>query len=147
MRFRRVSLKEQLARVPLFEDLSEVDLDHVARLAVRVRQPAGEILIKEAEPGNEFLIVVEGQVEVVHDDRAVTTLGPGDFLGEVALLDARAKRTATVTARTPVTIAFVSAEELVSRADVEMYTAKRRRDRVGTRHQRPPGTSQHLTHT
>lgn len=108
MRFRRVSLKEQLARLPLFEDLSEVDLDHVARLAVRVRQPAGEILIKEAEPGNEFLIVVEGQVEVVHDDRAVTTLGPGDFLGEVALLDARAKRTATVTARTPVTIAFVS---------------------------------------
>jgi CRP-like cAMP-binding protein len=108
MRFRRVSLKEQLARVPLFEDLSEVDLDHVARLAVRVREPAGEILIKEAEPGNEFLIVVEGQVEVVRDDRAVTTLGPGDFLGEVALLDARAKRTATVTARTPVTIAFVS---------------------------------------
>jgi CRP-like cAMP-binding protein len=108
MRFRRVSLKEQLARVPLFEDLSEVDLDHVARLAVRVREPAGEILIKEAEPGNEFLIVLEGQVEVVRDDRAVTTLGPGDFLGEVALLDERAKRTATVTARTPVTIGFVS---------------------------------------
>jgi CRP-like cAMP-binding protein len=108
MRFRRVSLKEQLARVPLFEDLSEVDLDHVARLAVRVREPAGEILIKEAEPGNEFLIVLEGQVEVVRDDRAVTTLGPGDFLGEVALLDERAKRTATVTATTPVTIGFVS---------------------------------------
>jgi CRP-like cAMP-binding protein len=108
MRFRRVSLKEQLARVPLFEDLSEVDLAHVARLAVRVREPAGEILIKEAEPGNEFLIVLEGQVEVGRGDRAVTTLGPGDFLGEVALLDERAKRTATVTARTPVTIAFVS---------------------------------------
>jgi CRP-like cAMP-binding protein len=108
MRFRRVSLKEQLARVPLFEDLSEVDLDHVARLAVRVREPAGEILIKEAEPGNEFLIVVEGQVEVVRDDRAVTTLGPGDFLGEIALLDEGARRTATVTARTSVTIAFVS---------------------------------------
>jgi CRP/FNR family cyclic AMP-dependent transcriptional regulator len=75
---------------------------------VRVREPAGEILIKEAEPGNEFLIVLEGQVEVVRDDRAVTTLGPGDFLGEVALLDPRAKRTATVTATTPVTIGFVS---------------------------------------
>jgi CRP/FNR family cyclic AMP-dependent transcriptional regulator len=111
MRFRRVSLKEQLARVPLFEDLSEVDLDHVARLAVRVREPAGEILIKEAESGNEFLIVLEGQVEVVRDDRAVTTLGPGDFLGEVALLDERAKRTATVTARTPVTIGFVSRQD------------------------------------
>jgi CRP-like cAMP-binding protein len=108
MRFRRVSLKEQLARVPLFEDLSEVDLAHVARLAVRVREPAGETLIKEAEPGNEFLIVLEGHVEVGRGDRAVTTLGPGDYLGEVALLDERAKRTATVTARTPVTIAFVS---------------------------------------
>ena len=108
MRFRRTSLKEQLARVPLFEDLSERDLAHVARLAVRVREPAGEILIKEAESGNEFLIVLDGQAEVVRDDRAVTTLGSGDYLGEIALLDERAKRTATVTARTPVTIAFVS---------------------------------------
>lgn len=108
MRFRRTSLKEQLGSVPLFENLSEVDLAHVARLAVRVREPAGEILIKEGEPGNEFLIVLEGQVDIGRSDRVVTTLGPGAYLGEVALLDERAQRTATVTARTPVAIAFIS---------------------------------------
>jgi CRP-like cAMP-binding protein len=108
MRFRRTSLKEQLGSVPLFENLSEVDLAHVARLAVRVREPAGEILIKEGEPGNEFLIVLEGQVDIGRSDRVVTTLGSGAYLGEVALLDERAQRTATVTARTPVAIAFIS---------------------------------------
>jgi CRP-like cAMP-binding protein len=108
MRFRRTSLKEQLGAIPLFENLSEVDLAHVARLAVRVREPAGEILIKEGESGNEFLIVLEGQVEIGRGDRVVTTLGPGAYLGEVALLDERAHRTATVTARTPVAIAFIS---------------------------------------
>jgi CRP-like cAMP-binding protein len=108
MLHRRVSLKEQLGRVPLFENLSEFDLAHVARLAVRMREPAGELLIKEGEPGHEFLIVLEGQVEIGHGDRVVTTLGPGAYLGEVALLDERAQRTARATARTPVTIAFIS---------------------------------------
>ena len=108
MLHRRVSLKEQLGRVPLFENLSEFDLAHVARLAVRMREPAGELLIKEGEPGHEFLIVLEGQVEIGHGDRVVTTLGPGAYLGEVALLDERAQRTAWATARTPVTIAFIS---------------------------------------
>jgi CRP-like cAMP-binding protein len=104
----RVSLKEQLGRVPLFENLSEFDLAHVARAAVRVREPAGEMLIKEGEPGHEFLIVLEGQVDIGHGDQVVTTLGPGAYLGEIALLDERARRTVTAMARTPVAIAFIS---------------------------------------
>jgi cAMP-dependent protein kinase regulator len=103
-----VPLKEQLGRVPLFENLSAFDLARVARVAVRVREPAGELLIKEGEPGHEFLIVLEGQVEVSRGDRVLTTLGPGAYLGEVALLDEPAQRTARVIASTPVAIAFIS---------------------------------------
>src|ERR1700680_3276112 len=62
MRRRRASLEAQLRKVPLFENLSQPDLAHVARLAVRVREPTGEMLAKEGEPGHEFLIVLEGEV-------------------------------------------------------------------------------------
>jgi CRP/FNR family cyclic AMP-dependent transcriptional regulator len=108
---RRVSLKEQLGKVPLFENLSEPDLAHVARLAVRVREPKGEMLTKEGEPGHEFLIVLEGEVEIRHGDQVIRTLGPGAYLGEVALLDDRSRRTATVVAQTPVAIAFIGRQE------------------------------------
>lgn len=111
MRWPRVSLEQQLGKVPLFESLSHVDLAHVARLAVRVREPKGEMLAKEGEPGHEFLIVLEGEVDIRHGDRVVTTLGPGDYLGEIALLDDRASRTATVVATTPVAIAFIGRQE------------------------------------
>lgn len=111
MKRRRPSLKEQLEHVPLFEHLSQVDLDHVARLAVRVREPKGEMLTKEGERGHEFLIVLEGEVDVRHGEDVVTTLGPGDYLGEIALLEETSRRTATVVARTPVAIAFIGREE------------------------------------
>jgi CRP-like cAMP-binding protein len=111
MRRHRESLEEQLRKVPLFEDLSEPDLAHIARIAVRVREPKGEMLTKEGEPGHEFLIVLEGEVEIRHKDQVVTTLGPGAYLGEIALLDDRSRRTATVVARTPVAIAFLGRQE------------------------------------
>jgi len=111
MRWPRVSLEEQLGKVPLFENLSDVDLAHVAHLAVRVREPKGAMLAKEGEPGHEFLIVLEGEVDVRHGEEVVTTLGPGDYLGEIALLEETSRRTATVVARTPVAIAFIGREE------------------------------------
>jgi len=111
MRWPRVSLEEQLGKVPLFENLSDVDLAHVAHLAVRVREPKGAMLAKEGEPGHEFLIVLEGEVDIRHGDRVVTSLGPGAYLGEIALLDDRSSRTATVVATTPVAIAFIGRQE------------------------------------
>lgn len=102
-----ISLREQLRQVPLLEALSELELAHVARLARRIREPAGELLVKEGEQGHEFLIVLEGEVEVRHGAQIVGTLGPGAYLGEIALLEDIPRRTATVLAKTPVTIAFV----------------------------------------
>jgi CRP-like cAMP-binding protein len=107
----RVSLREQLRHVPLLETLSDLDLTRVARVAQRVREPAGELLVKEGEAGHEFLIVLEGEVEVRHGTDLIATLGPGSYVGEVALLEDLPRRTATVQARTPVTIAFIGRRE------------------------------------
>jgi CRP-like cAMP-binding protein len=104
---RRVSLREQLRHVPLLETLSDLELTRVARLARRIREPAGELLVKEGEAGHEFLIVLEGEIDVRHGDQVVGTLGPGAYVGELALLEDLPRRTATVRARTPVTIAFI----------------------------------------
>jgi len=104
---RHVPIEEQLARVPLFEGISESDLQRIAHLVARIQEPAGEMLTKEGEVGHELMIVLDGQVEVRHGDRVVATLGPGDYLGEVAMLEHDHRRSATAVAMTAVTIAFI----------------------------------------
>ena len=105
---RHTSLVEQLAHVPLFTGLSEADLYALADRIARVKEPAGVVFTKEGEHGHEFLIVLEGEVAVTHGDHKVATLGPGDWFGELALLDENARRTATVVAQTRVEIGFLA---------------------------------------
>jgi CRP/FNR family cyclic AMP-dependent transcriptional regulator len=133
---RRTTLREQLREVPIFSSLADDELARVARLARRIREPAGELLAKEGEPGHELLVILEGEVDVRRGDDLVATLGPGDFVGEVALLDDPPRRTATVRARTAVTIAFLGrleferlCAELPQLAQQVQATRDRRRDR------------------
>ena len=67
---------------------------------------AGERLAIQGASGYFFFLIQEGTAEVSHDDEVVARLGPGDFFGEAAILDAR-RRTATVTAATPMTMAVM----------------------------------------
>jgi CRP/FNR family transcriptional regulator, cyclic AMP receptor protein len=91
----------ELARMPLFESLSEEQLKAVASLAKVVRVEAGRRLIGAGTPGYSFFVVQEGAVSVTSGDEQLAELGPGDFFGEIALLG-EGERTATVTTTSPV---------------------------------------------
>lgn len=110
---RHAWIDEQLAQVPMFRGLSKKQLREISQLMTRVDRPAGTVLTEEGAAGREFIIVLEGDLEVRHDDQVVAKLGPGDYFGEIALLDDR-PRTATVVARTPVSIEVLSRAEFSS---------------------------------
>lgn len=94
---------EHLGRVPLFSACNKSELKSLARRTNSIKVDAGEVIIRERQGAYEFFIVADGQAEVSRDGRRVAVLGPGDFFGELALLDS-ALRDATVTALTPMEI-------------------------------------------
>jgi len=109
----RESTDELLARVPLFEGLSKKQLSRVSSLMTSLELPSGKVLARQGEAGHEFVILLEGEVEVVRDDKVIAVRGPGDYIGEIALLDNR-PRTATVTAKTNLVVEVLNRVEFAS---------------------------------
>jgi Cyclic nucleotide-binding domain len=93
----------ELAKIPLFQNLSAKQLAAVDRLVTTIDVPAGRELIREGEPGQEFIVVVDGEAEVRRAAEVIAVRGPGTFVGEMALLLDR-PRNASVVARTAMTI-------------------------------------------
>jgi CRP-like cAMP-binding protein len=92
---------ERLMQAPLFSGLSKKELVEVARLTDDLELDKGAVLCKEGTLGHEFFVIVDGKVDVTRRGKRVPIRGGLDFFGEIALLT-DAKRTATVTATTPV---------------------------------------------
>lgn len=90
----------RLKAIPLFADLDEETLRAVATFAGETSVPAGKVLVKEGDYAHEFMAIEEGEAEVVRGGERLATLGPGDFFGEIAVLE-KTLRTATVIATTP----------------------------------------------
>jgi CRP/FNR family transcriptional regulator, cyclic AMP receptor protein len=91
---------ERLQRVPIFEGCSRRQLKAVARIAAVGEVPAGEVLTRTGEAGNEFFLIIDGTARVEVSPTKQGRLGPGDFFGEMSLLDGQ-PRSATVVAETP----------------------------------------------
>ena len=90
--------KMQLLKdAPLFDHCSKQELQRIASIADQLDVREGKVLIREGERGREFFVIVEGEVEVRRKGKKVKTLGPGSFVGEIALLS-KIPRVATVTA-------------------------------------------------
>jgi CRP-like cAMP-binding protein len=91
--------EEVLAQVPLFSMLPKKELANLAREAHDRTFPAGTVLTDEQETGVSFGVIVEGQAAVSVHGRPARTLGPGDYFGEMALID-HSHRSAKITAQT-----------------------------------------------
>jgi len=99
--------RQALAKLPFFRDLEGRELDRIAaRLQTRRFEP-GEVVIQAGESGGGYYVVRDGQADVhLPDGRYVRTLGPGDAFGELSLIFG-VPRTATVTAKGPLTVAVM----------------------------------------
>lgn len=91
---------ELLRTVPLFATLDAGELTDVGRHADEVEVPAGTTLVSQNATGNSFYVLVNGRADVMRDDQKIAELGPGDFLGEMALLE-DLPRSATVVTTEP----------------------------------------------
>jgi CRP/FNR family cyclic AMP-dependent transcriptional regulator len=92
---------EALKRAPLFEGLSKKELRELARATEDLKMEAGTVLCKEGSLGREFFVIVDGVAEVTKSGKRLATRQAGEFFGEIALITTT-KRTATVTAKTPI---------------------------------------------
>ena len=81
----------------MFADCSDAELAEIDRLTDEVHVESGRVIMRQGDLGQEFAVIVSGTAQVVKDEVVVAELGPGDYFGEVALLEA-IPRTASVVA-------------------------------------------------
>lgn len=91
---------ELLASLPLFAGMDPEHIDLLAATAAEVAFPVGRVIAHHGEIGTGFFVVLEGSVRVVRDGTVVARLGPGEFFGELSVLDGL-PRTAQVAAEEP----------------------------------------------
>ena len=90
----------RLKALPLFEGVSDEDLDKIAPFVSEVSVSEGKHLVDEGDYAYEFMAIEEGEAEVVRGDETLATLSAGDYFGEIGLLEDD-RRNATVIARSP----------------------------------------------
>jgi CRP-like cAMP-binding protein len=104
---------EALARIGLFSACTKQELSTVARSCTAVEVDDGFVLTHQGLPGQECFVIANGNAQVVIDGHRVATVGPGDWVGETALLD-NGPRTATVVATTPMRLWVMNRREFNS---------------------------------
>jgi cAMP-dependent protein kinase regulator len=125
-----------LKSIPLFADIPDDELAKIATFAQEVTVEQGRELVREGDFSYEFMAIQEGEAEVTRHGEHVADLGPGDFFGEMGLLE-KTLRNATVTAKTPVRIVTLTGWDLkrIERSVPEAIE----RVRATLEERRPPG--------
>ena len=101
----------RLKSIPIFEGISDDELSQIATFAQEVSVEAGRELVREGDFSYEFMAIEEGEAEVTREGEHVANLGPGDFFGEMGLLE-KTLRNATVTSTTPMQLVTLTGWDL-----------------------------------
>jgi CRP-like cAMP-binding protein len=107
---------DHLAEVPLFSACTRKDLQLIARASDEVSVKDGRVLVEQGKPGHEFFLILEGTAVVRRNNRKVADLGPGQYFGELSLLD-RGPRTATVVATSDARVLVLGQREFLGVLD------------------------------
>jgi CRP/FNR family cyclic AMP-dependent transcriptional regulator len=91
---------DQLRAVRLFSSLSKKELERLSQWTDQISVKEGHELAREGEFAHEFFVIEEGTADVLKDGERIAELGPGDFFGEIGLIETE-RRTASVVATTP----------------------------------------------
>ena len=114
----KAEMQELLSRVPLFSGCSQREITAIGRAAKEVHRRSESVLARTGEPGVGFFLLVDGTANVLVNGRKRAALGPGDFCGEISLLDG-GPRSADVVASSDVTMLGLTA--WVFRGVLEQY--------------------------
>ncbi len=137
MALRRDAKADLLKSVPLFSGCSKGELRKLAAIADEIDLREGTVLTREGRSAREFFVIVEGTVRVSKGSRTLASLGPGDWLGEIALLT-KGTRTATATATSPVVALVIVDREFRHVVDEIPSIAMKILSSVAERLQRTP---------
>lgn len=100
---------DKLGALPLFSSCSKKELGRIARAGDEVQVENGKQLVDQGEMGREAFVILSGTAVVKRNGRKIATLGPGDPVGELSLLD-RGPRTASVYATSDMTVFVLSSQ-------------------------------------
>ena len=103
--------KARLKAIPLFANLDDHDLQVIATFANETSVSEGDVLVREGDFSYELMAIEEGTAEVKRGDEALATLGPGDFFGEVGVLQ-NEMRNATIVAKSSMRLITLTTWEL-----------------------------------
>lgn len=116
--------EDRLATIELFAQLSNKERKAIRSLMTEVTVKQGKELMVEGAPGRECFIIAKGEATVRKQGRIVARVGPGDFLGELAVI-AGMPRTATVTADTEMVVEVLNRREFSALLDKEPGVARK----------------------
>ena len=101
----------RLKKIPVFADLSDDELGHIAALAAEVSVPEGKELVREGDYSYDVLAIEEGTASVDRHGEHIADLGPGDVFGEMGVLK-REQRNATVIATSPMLLVTLTSWDI-----------------------------------
>jgi CRP-like cAMP-binding protein len=135
MLFSHDTKADALGRCPFFAELSRGELIGLAKATEDMEVEEGKTLTREGGSGSEFFVIIDGEVAVTKDGTEIRRLGPGEFFGEIALIEDR-PRTATVTAATPLRFFVLTRQSfrslLAHQPELEQKVNAALQERLGT---------------